>query len=189
MAEHLSPLRASVDRLRQLVATLDDTDLRRPAYPTEWTIADVLSHLGSGAVITERRHQDALAGHDTPDDFAPAVWDAWNAEDPSAQRDDALAADAALLDRLEATTTEERDRFATAMGPMTFGFDQFVGMRLNEHALHTWDIHVITDPTALCPRYIVYSACPVLCKRCPAVTTMSSTATTTTGADLSLIHI
>ena len=151
MAEHLSPLRASVDRLRQLVATLDDTDLRRPAYPTEWTIADVLSHLGSGAVITERRHQDALAGHDTPDDFAPAVWDAWNAKDPSAQRDDALAADAALLDRLEATTTEERDRFATAMGPMTFGFDQFVGMRLNEHALHTWDIHVITDPTASLP--------------------------------------
>lgn len=151
MAEHLSALRASVDRLRQLVATLDDADLRRPAYPTEWTIADVLSHLGWGAVITERRLQDALAGRGTPDEFAPAVWDAWNAKDPVAQRDDALAADAALLDRLEATTTEERDRFTTAMGPMTFGFDQFVGMRLNEHALHTWDIHVATDPTATLP--------------------------------------
>jgi len=151
MAEHLSALRASVGRLHQLVATLDDADLRRPAYPTEWTIADVLSHLGSGAVITERRLQDALAGRDTPDGFAPAVWDAWNAKCPAVQRDDALAADAALLERLEATTAEERGRFATAMGPMTFGFDQFVGMRLNEHALHTWDIDVTTNPAATLP--------------------------------------
>jgi hypothetical protein len=37
------------------------------------------------------------------------------------------------------------------MGPMNFGFGQFVGMRLNEHAFHTWDIEVVGDPTATIP--------------------------------------
>jgi hypothetical protein len=34
------------------------------------------------------------------------------------------------------------------MGPITLDFEQFVGMRLNEHSLHTWDIEVVDDPTA-----------------------------------------
>jgi hypothetical protein len=45
------------------------------AYPTEWTVAQVLSHLGSGAVLTLRRFEDALGGQDTPVDFATGVWD------------------------------------------------------------------------------------------------------------------
>jgi alkanesulfonate monooxygenase SsuD/methylene tetrahydromethanopterin reductase-like flavin-dependent oxidoreductase (luciferase family) len=114
--------------------------------------ADIaVSHLGSGAVIAQRRLEDALGGRDTPDDFAPGVWDTWNAKNPEAQRDDGLAADAALLARLEAIPPEDRDRFTSAMGPMTFGFAEFVGMRLNEHAFHTWDIEVVTDPAATIP--------------------------------------
>ena len=38
------------------------------------------------------------------------------------------------------------------MGPLTLDFAQFVAMRLNEHAFHTWDIEVATDPTATIPR-------------------------------------
>lgn len=53
------------------------------------------------------------------------MWNDWNSKDPAAQRGDALAADAALIDRLEATTAERREHFATAMGAMTFGFKQF----------------------------------------------------------------
>ena len=34
------------------------------------------------------------------------------------------------------------------MGPMTFDFAGFVALRLNEHALHTWDIEVTLDPGA-----------------------------------------
>lgn len=152
MAEtHLDALRSSVGRLHTIATGIADADLTSQAYPSEWTIADVMSHLGSGAVITQRRLDDALASSDTPDDFATGVWDDWNRKDPAAQRDDALAADAALLDRLESTTPEEREAFATAMGPMTFGFDEFVGMRLNEHALHTWDIDVTTNPAASLP--------------------------------------
>ena len=51
----------------------------------------MLSHLGSGAVIMQRRLEDTLAGQAMPDDYAPGVWDTWNAKTPVEQRDDALA--------------------------------------------------------------------------------------------------
>jgi uncharacterized protein (TIGR03083 family) len=148
---HLEALRASVTRLHRLASGMNQAELTQPAYPTEWSVADVLSHLGSGAVITRRRLEDSLTGHDTPDDFAPAVWDTWNAKGPVARRDDALAGDAELLARLDAVTAAERASFTTSMGPLTLDFEQFVGMRLNEHALHTWDIEVVRDPAATLP--------------------------------------
>jgi uncharacterized protein (TIGR03083 family) len=149
---HVAALHSSVARLRQVVSRLDDADVTRRAYPAEWTIADVLSHLGSGAVITQRRLEDTLTGAPTPDDFAPGVWDEWNAKTPVAQRDDALAADAALRARLEAVAPEEAGSLTFAMGPMTLDFADFVGMRLNEHALHTWDVEVAGDPAATIPQ-------------------------------------
>jgi uncharacterized protein (TIGR03083 family) len=115
----------------------------------------VLSHLGSAAVITQRRLDDALAGQGTPDDFAPEVWDRWNAKNPVVQRDDALAADAALLARLEGVAPDERDRLSFAMGPITIDFARFVGVRLNEHAFHTWDVEVVDEPDAALPEPVV----------------------------------
>lgn len=149
MTDELHALHASASRLREQTTSLPLEELTRPAYPTEWTIADVLSHLGSGAVITHRRLDDAVAERDTSDDFAQEVWDRWNAKDPVAQRDDALAADAALLERLDAITPAEQAAFTSAMGPFTLGFGAFVGMRLSEHALHVWDIEVVRNPAAV----------------------------------------
>ena len=148
MTDRLEALHHSADRLRAFVAGLDDAALSRSAYPTEWTVADVCSHLGSGAVIMERRLQDLLAGVDTPDDAATAVWDEWNAKGPRAQADALLASDSALLERLDGLSDDERAGLRFAMGPMTFDFDGFVGLRLNEHALHVWDIEVSFAPTA-----------------------------------------
>jgi uncharacterized protein (TIGR03083 family) len=145
-------LRSSVTRLRGLASAIGEAELAGRAYPAEWSIAQVLSHLGSGAVIMQRRLQDTLAGQATPDDFAPGVWNTWNAMAPAAQRDDALAADTALLACIEAVTPGEREAFTFGMGPMTFGFGQFVGLRLNEHAFHTWDVEVAVDPGATIPR-------------------------------------
>jgi hypothetical protein len=34
---------------------------------------------------------------------------------------------------------------------MTFDFPTFVGLRVNEHAFHTWDIEVATKPDAVLP--------------------------------------
>ena len=122
-----------------------------PSYDTEWSVAQVLSHLGSGAVIMRRRVEDIRAGRETPDDFAPSVWDEWNAKTPRAQADDALAADVAVLQALEAVDEGERARLTFPMGPLSLGFDEFAGLRLNEHAFHSWDIAVVFDDAARLP--------------------------------------
>jgi Mycothiol maleylpyruvate isomerase N-terminal domain len=116
-----TPVRSSVARLRGLTEGLSDEDLAEPAYPAGWSIADVLSHIGSAAVITQHRLVEALAGRDVPADFAPGIRETWNIKSPPAQRDDALVADAALLSRLDAVSPDERDRFTFTMGPLTFG--------------------------------------------------------------------
>jgi uncharacterized protein (TIGR03083 family) len=149
---HIAGLRLSVDRLRDIATSVEDVTGR--AYPADWSVAATLSHIGSGAVIMQRRLDDILADQPTPDDFAPGVWDAWNAKSPSEQRDDALAADAALLARIEAVAPGERSAFSMAMGPLTLDFAGFVGMRLNEHALHTWDIEVSGTSSATIPAEI-----------------------------------
>lgn len=134
-----------------MASELGDEQLAAPAFPTEWRIADVLSHIGSSAVILERRFDDALVDRPTPDDFAPAVWERWNAKPDRAKAADALTADQTLLARLESCTDDERARFRFAMGPLTVDFTGFVGLRINEHALHTWDIEVALDPGAVVP--------------------------------------
>jgi uncharacterized protein (TIGR03083 family) len=148
MTDQLEVLRTSVARLRGTVEGLGPDQLAAPAYPAEWTIADVLSHLGSGAVILQRRFDDAVAGTVAPSDFAQLVWDEWNAKSAQAKAADFLVADGAFLDRLGSLAEDERARFEFAMGPMTFDFAGFVGLRLNEHALHSWDIEVALDPGA-----------------------------------------
>jgi uncharacterized protein (TIGR03083 family) len=148
MSTTLSALAGSVNHLRDLAEPLDSAQLRSRAYPSEWTIADVLSHVGSGAVIMQRRLDDALAERENDDGFAPSVWDVWNAKSPEAKAADALEADRALVERLESLSDDERDRLQFAMGPMTFDFEGFVGLRVNEHTLHTWDVEVALDPQA-----------------------------------------
>src|SRR5690349_5074923 len=101
-ARTLALLRSSVERLRRIVEPLDDRTVERQAYPSDWSIAQVLSHIGSGVQIMRRRLDDTVDRRETPESFTPSVWDDWNAKSPRAQVDDALAADAALLTRLEA---------------------------------------------------------------------------------------
>jgi uncharacterized protein (TIGR03083 family) len=151
MDSPLPALRSSVDRLHRLCRGLDDAQLQTQSYCRDWSIAAVLSHVGSGAVIMRRRLQDTLAGVETPDDAAPSVWDEWNAKSPRSQADDALEADEELLRALEAVGDADRARLEFSMGPMRLDFDHFAALRLNEHAFHTWDIEVVFDDDARLP--------------------------------------
>jgi uncharacterized protein (TIGR03083 family) len=155
VSEQLAALRLSSDRLRALVQQLDDRALAQPAFPEEWSIADVVSHIGSGAVIMGRRLEDSLLDRETPDTFAPSVWEQWNAKDDRAKATDGLAADRGYLERLEALTDDGRLSLVYVMGPLRLGFDDAVSLRLNEHALHTWDVEVALDPDAVIPVAIV----------------------------------
>ncbi len=152
MDNPLGALRTSVGHLHELCRDLGDDDLERQSYDSEWSIAQVLSHVGSGAVILRRRLEDVRAGTATPDEFAPSVWDDWNAKAPRAQADDALVADAAVLEALEDVSEPERAELVFAMGPLSLGFNEFAGLRLNEHAFHTWDIEVVFDDAARLPQ-------------------------------------
>jgi uncharacterized protein (TIGR03083 family) len=145
MTDEMTLLRALVAELRDLVPTLGPEGLRLQAYPSEWTVADVLSHLGSGAVIHARRIDEVLGG---PDVDAESIWAEWNAKTPDAKATDALQADQALIQRLDGLTDDERARFSLVMGPMTFDLAGFVRLRINEHTLHSWDIAVVFEPTA-----------------------------------------
>jgi uncharacterized protein (TIGR03083 family) len=165
MSEALAALHASVDRLHRIAAGLGPDQVRQSAYPTEWTVADVLSHIGSGAVIMRRGFEDRLAGRETPGDFNQSVWDEWNAKSPDDQAAEALMADAALLAALESATEAQLEGFEFTMGPMTLDVDGFVSLRLGEHAVHTWDIEVVLDADAtLTPETV-----PVLVDRVPVI--------------------
>jgi uncharacterized protein (TIGR03083 family) len=148
MTDRLSVLADSVVHLGDVAAIIDPSEYTSPAYPSEWTIADTFSHLGSGAVISQRRFEDSIAQRESDPTFNTSVWDEWNAKAPTSQVADCLVSDAALLSSLEASTQEQRDAFRLAMGPFSFDFEGMVGLRLSEHVLHTWDIEVAHLPEA-----------------------------------------
>ena len=148
MNETQHALETSATHLRGLVENLGTVQLTAQAYPTKWTIADVLSHIGSGAVIMRRRLEAEVDHEPVPDGFNQSVWDEWNAKDPPAKAADALAADRKLLDLATALTDEQRREFHFTLGPMSLDFPHFLGLRLTEHTLHTWDIEVVLVPGA-----------------------------------------
>jgi len=148
MSERLRTLRNSVQHLHGVVSGLGATQFTSRAYPSEWTIADTLSHLGSGAVIGQRRFEDFAAGRESDPDFNASVWDEWNAKEPSKQVADCLVSDASLLACLESASEAQRDAFHFSMGPLSLDFEDMVGLRLSEHVLHTWDVEVAQRPGA-----------------------------------------
>src|SRR5665213_4492973 len=111
MSDRLHVLWESVQHLNDVASSLDPADYTSSAYPSEWTIAQTYSHLGSGAVIGQRRFEDSLAQRESDPAFNTSVWDEWNAKEPASQVVDSLASDAALLSTLESSTQEERDAF------------------------------------------------------------------------------
>ena len=149
--EQLGALEVSVHRLASLVNGMKLAELNQQAYPSKWSIADVLSHLGSGAVIMQRGIDAAVSGHPVEEGFRQSVWDEWNAKGAAARAADALAADRKLLDRVASLTDAERDSFHYAFGPFQADLATFLGLRLNEHVLHSWDIDVALHPTATLP--------------------------------------
>jgi uncharacterized protein (TIGR03083 family) len=149
--DRLEALEASAARLEAVVNDLTPDQINGQSYPTKWTIAQVLSHLGSGAVIMRGGIDATVSGQPLAEGFNQSVWDEWNAKLPSAQASDALVADRALLGRLAALTDAERAAFQFSMGPFTLDLAAFLGLRLNEHVLHTWDIDVVLQPSATLP--------------------------------------
>ena len=60
----IDALRTEHNALADLVKTLDGPDLVRASGATEWTVAQVLSHLGSGSEISLATLEVAITGTD-----------------------------------------------------------------------------------------------------------------------------
>jgi uncharacterized protein (TIGR03083 family) len=142
-------LRASHDALIAQVMGLAPAQLVVGSYCRDWDVAQVLSHLGSGAEIGLVGLERTLA-HAAPlgrEDF-PAIWDRWNALDPIDK-----ASEMVVWDRRYVSVLQGLDDAALESLHMNlFGMDldavAIVGLRLNEHALHSWDVAVKFDPVA-----------------------------------------
>lgn len=148
-ARWIDVLAGSHDRICDLVGDLDATALRRPSYCAGWTIAQVLSHLGSGAEIFKVMLDAVVAGEPTPSrEVMPAIWDRWNGLRPEEQAEEFLSTDGQLVETLENLGDRLDDLAFTFFGGMQLDAVGVLGMRLSEHAVHTWDVAVALDPAA-----------------------------------------
>ena len=147
MTSVLDALDTLAQRLQRVATSLDDDQVVASAYPEEWTIADTFSHLGSGAVIMQRRIEDAVAGAETSPDFAQSVWDEWNDKAPRAQVIESVVANLAFNEAAAAIDDDVAARLEFSMGPMRLDLNGFLGLRVNEVAVHIWDVEVVADPS------------------------------------------
>jgi uncharacterized protein (TIGR03083 family) len=145
---YIAALRNSHERLASLVAAMSEDQLTGQSYDREWTVAQVLSHLGSGAEIALLTLEAALAGTSPDYDATPPIWDAWNAKTPQQQAAGCLPADEAHVKRLEGLSGAELDGISLDLYGMHLDASGLVRLRLSEHAVHTWDVAVALDPAA-----------------------------------------
>jgi uncharacterized protein (TIGR03083 family) len=147
----IAALRDEYADLAALVPSLTDDQLGAPSGASEWRVADVLSHLGSGAEITLAGLRSALEGRAAPGaEFNQPVWDRWNAMSAEEQRAGYLEHSAALVSAFEALDPEQRASLEIGVSylPEPISVATFAGLRLDESALHGWDVRVGVDPDA-----------------------------------------
>jgi uncharacterized protein (TIGR03083 family) len=148
-APWIQALRHSHDTLRAIVEPLDASQLSGPSYCSDWSIAQVLSHLGSGAEISGLFLNASLAGEEPPGrDTFPLIWEKWNGKSPADQSADAIASDQALVQTYESLDAEQLAKLRLPMFGMELDAAGMARMRLGEHAVHSWDIAVMGDPGA-----------------------------------------
>jgi len=145
----IDALRHSHDHLQALVESLDLGQLQQRSYCTEWSIAQVLSHIGSSAEVFGLWLDAGLSGQDPPgsDAFGP-IWSTWNAKEPQAQAVDGLRADETAVERLESLDPDQRGRLRLNLFGMDLDAAGLARLRVGEHAIHTWDVAVALDPSA-----------------------------------------
>ena len=139
----VAALRRTRDELQAFVQNLSSEELGRPSGASEWTVAQVLSHLGSAAEI----------GHHTL---------------TTGKAD--LGVDAGKRGTLdfgayEALDDEELDSKLIDVGflPQPVHVVFLATMRLSEVGLHGWDINVSFDPHATVAGHIV----PIVLEQLP----------------------
>jgi uncharacterized protein (TIGR03083 family) len=145
----ISVLRISQDRLASIVTPLTPDQLDGRSYDADWSIAQVLSHLGSQAEFFTGLVTAAVEGTDPPgQESMQPVWHAWSVRSPAEQARLSLEYNEQLVQRFESLTDDDLGRIHLSLFGMELDAANLVRLRLAEHAVHTWDIAVALDPTA-----------------------------------------
>jgi uncharacterized protein (TIGR03083 family) len=147
----IAVLRSSHDDLAAFVKGFGAEELTKPSAATEWDISQVLSHLGSGAEIGLATLERSLAGDPPADgDFNKTVWARWDAMTPEERGAAFEPANRRLVEAYEALDATQRTDLRINLGflPEPLDVAGAVGFRLNEFALHAWDVKAAFDPAA-----------------------------------------
>ena len=141
----ISALRTGHDTLDRAGPKLPPGGLTGPSGASEWTIAEVLSHLGSGAEIG-LAEPGGLVGRATPRRAATSTRGCgtggtrWR---PEEQADDFVKANEALVQRYEGLDEQTRQEAKVKLFlPEPVDVATAAGFRLNEFTLHAWDVEV-----------------------------------------------
>ena len=145
----IAALRANHDALAAVVPELTAQQLTGRSGAAEWSVAQVLSHLGSGAEIA-RKPIATAAGEQVESEDNKEIWARWDGSSPAQQAAGYVEHDPAYLDTVEGLSPEQRDSLRVDLGflPEPVPLEVALGMRLNEVANHAWDVHVGLDPQA-----------------------------------------
>jgi uncharacterized protein (TIGR03083 family) len=144
----IAALRDEHDTLASTARGLSAEQLTVTSGASDWRIADVLSHLGSGAEIMLTGFQ----GSPGPD-LNAVVWDRWNSLSPQEQAAGWERSDEALVAALEAIPLEQHETLRPKVGflPDPLPLASFAALRLSEVVQHGWDVHAGLDPAAALP--------------------------------------
>jgi uncharacterized protein (TIGR03083 family) len=144
-------LRLSHDDVAGVVRGLDQQALARTSGSRDWEVAQVLGHLGSQAEIGEATLRAALGTGEQPGpDFNPEVWARWDAMGRDDKAAGFLRHGEALVRRYEELDAGTRAALRIDLGflPEPADVATVISLRVNELALHTWDVKVADDPEA-----------------------------------------
>ncbi len=142
----LEQLHKGHDDAVSLARSLCPEAYERISYCPGWTVAQVFSHLGSGAeiglAILEAGNKQEPSPDPTP------IWDRWNALQPAAMVSEFIEANSRYLDELDRVAASDVRGLLLPFHNIKIDFATHLVFRLTEQAIHAWDIRVAFEADA-----------------------------------------
>lgn len=139
----IAALRSVSDDLTGRVSGLSDEQLAGPSAAEEWDVSQVLSHLGSGAEISQNTLQVSLEGKPNPGlEFNKPIWARYDSASRRQRLEWFSSANEALVQSYESLSEATRESLRVDMGFLPAPVDVATAgsYRLNELTLHAWDV-------------------------------------------------
>jgi uncharacterized protein (TIGR03083 family) len=157
----IASLRTLHDRLAAFVVELTPDQLRERSYDTEWSVADVLSHIGSGSELSLLRLHAEQEDSPTPEESA-GVWAKWDSRTPAQQAAEAMVVEEEFVSTVEGLDAGALHVLQRDLGGFELDPSQALRLRVSEQAMHSWDILVTFDDNAVLPEAAVPGLLDVL---------------------------